>query len=145
MKDAAGEGGGRTNADVIGGNLGFVGAMLSLNSGIEGPVGMTSVSKAGITLACFFGERGPNPDERRDTRVVFFSALVRAPLLLTLCDTLRGDLRGEWGGSLSMSSCTEIITASGATCEDVDAIGWVASPSIFSTCQDRFSSKKRIR
>ena len=100
MKDAPGDGGGRTNADVTGGDGFLTGVILSLNSGIEPEVeGMTSVSNAGMTFACFLGDNGPNPDERRNTRVVFFSGFVKAPLLLTLCDTFRGDLRGDKGST----------------------------------------------
>lgn len=94
LKEAAGEGGGRTNAD-FGGSCVFVGVILSLKSGTAFEVGMTSVSNAGTTLGFFLGENGPKPADRRRTRLAFFSALVKAPVFLALCDTFRGDFRGE--------------------------------------------------
>lgn len=148
LNAAAGDGGGSTKADVIGGSCVLVGVMLSLNSGMEEVEGITSVSKEGMTLVCFFGESGPKPDERLDIRVVFFSTFVSAPLLFTLCDTFRGDLRCERerpssktsssaaGTKFSVIGCVEVV---GIVC--LDGISF----NIRSTSHDRFSSIKRMR
>lgn len=70
-RDAAGEGGGSTNAGAKTGGCGCDKAMLILNAGIcNAEDGITSVSNGGIT---FLGEvsPGPTPDERLETRIFF--------------------------------------------------------------------------
>ena len=139
-RDAAGEGGGSTKALVRKlGDGGGGAAMLVLNSGIcrEGEGGMagmvggiTSVSYAGWTFCFARGESAtPSPEERRETRV--FRALATTDL------RLRGDLRGEAGGSIAAG--TELGFGEDAAPAGAGVGG--SSASIISTSHDRFSSR----
>ena len=139
---AAGEGGGRTKVLVrIAGEGGAGAAMLVLNSGGgltgEGGIdeGITSVSYAGVTLllggAFALGDMTtPRPEERRDTRVL--RGLAAFPF------SFRGDLRGE------LRTATEGGMAGTGAASAGAGVGG-RSASIFSTSQERFSSRSFSR
>ncbi len=142
-KDAAGEGGGSTNALVRCGEGGGDGAailVLNSGSGLEGEGGMagiddgsTSVSYAGSTLL-FLGDNAtaPSPEDLRETR------LFRGAAPLTLC--FRGDLRVDGLETMSGEIVDSLVEEGPATA----GVGG-SSASICSTSHVRFSSRSFSR